>query len=97
MKPKPPHATAVADRIPVSQKVAYGMGAVVTIVAVNSVVQLTNLVYIVGLGISAIWIGWAQAFPDCGMRSSTHLSVISRTIPVPATAVEFPFSWWEDC
>ncbi|HRE04977.1 MAG TPA: MFS transporter [Opitutaceae bacterium] len=63
MKPKPPHATAAADRIPVSQKVAYGLGAVVTIVAVNSVVQLTNLVYIVGLGISAIWIGWAQAFP----------------------------------
>ena len=57
------YTTAAADRVPVSQKVAYGMGAVVTIVAVNSVVQLTNLVYVVGLGVSAIWIGYAQAFP----------------------------------
>lgn len=57
------HTTAAADRVPVAQKIAYGMGAVVTIVAVNSVVQLTNLVYVVGLGVSAIWIGYAQAFP----------------------------------
>lgn len=57
------HTTAAADRIPVSQKIAYGTGAIVTIVAVNSVVQLTNLVYVVGLGVSAIWIGYAQAFP----------------------------------
>ena len=57
------HLTADADRVPVSQKVAYGMGAVVTIVAVNSVTQLTSLFYVVGLGISAIWIGYAQAFP----------------------------------
>lgn len=57
------HVTAAADRIPVSQKIAYGMGMIVTVVAVNSVVQLTNLVYVVGLGVSAIWIGYAQAFP----------------------------------
>ncbi len=55
--------TAAADRIPVTQKIAYGMGGVVTIVAVNSVGQLTSLVYVVGLGISAIWIGYAQALP----------------------------------
>lgn len=63
MTPHPHHTTAAADRIPVAQKIAYGLGAVVTIVAVNSVVQLTSLVYVVGLGISAIWIGYAQAFP----------------------------------
>ncbi len=57
------HVTAAADRIPRSQKVAYGLGAIVTIVAVNSVMELTGLVYIVGLGISAVWIGYAQAFP----------------------------------
>ena len=57
------HLTADADRIPASQKIAYGMGAVVTIVAVNSVSQLTSLVYVVGLGISVIWIGYAQALP----------------------------------
>ncbi len=46
-----------------AQKIAYGMGGVVTIVALNSVQILTGLVYIAGLGVSAIWIGWAQAFP----------------------------------
>ncbi|BDU76047.1 MFS transporter [Mesoterricola sediminis] len=51
------------DRIPISQKLAYGMGSIVTIVAVNSVIQLTGLVYVVGLGISAVWIGYAQALP----------------------------------
>jgi len=63
MNPPSAHVTAAADRIPLSQKIAYGMGAIVTVVAVNSVVQLTNLVYIVGLGVSTIWIGYAQAFP----------------------------------
>jgi glycoside/pentoside/hexuronide:cation symporter, GPH family len=53
------HVTALEDRVPVSQKIAYGLGAVVTIVAVNSVVQLTSLVYVIGLGVSAIWIGYA--------------------------------------
>ncbi len=57
------HTTAPADRIPATQKVAYGLGAIVTIVAVNSVVQLTSLVYVVGLGVSAIWVGYAQALP----------------------------------
>lgn len=57
------HTTLAADRIPTRQKIAYGLGALVTIVAVNSVVQLTSLVYVVGLGISAIWIGYAQALP----------------------------------
>ena len=49
--------------MPVRQKIAYGLGAMVTIVAVNSAVQLASLVYVVGLGISAIWIGYAQALP----------------------------------
>ncbi|TMA34170.1 MAG: MFS transporter, partial [Deltaproteobacteria bacterium] len=57
------HVTAPEDRVPVRQKIAYGLGAMVTIVAVNSAVQLASLVYVVGLGISAIWIGYAQALP----------------------------------
>ena len=60
---EPRHKTAAADRIPLSQKIAYGLGALVTIVAVNSVMQLTGLVYVVGLGVSIVWISWAQAFP----------------------------------
>ena len=84
------HTTALADRIPKSQKIAYGKGAVVTIVAVNSVVQLTSLVYIVGLGISAIWIGYAQAFPRLwdavvdpflGNMSDNSRSRFGRRIP----------------
>jgi GPH family glycoside/pentoside/hexuronide:cation symporter len=63
MAPREKHITAAKDRVPLSQKVAYGMGAVVTIVAVNSVNQLASLVYVYGLGVSAIWIGYAQAFP----------------------------------
>ena len=63
MRPHQHHVTAPADRVPVSQKIAYGMGAIVTIVAVNSVVQLTSLFYVVGLGVSAVLIGYAQAFP----------------------------------
>ena len=57
MASSPHHPTLAADRIALRQKIAYGLGAIVTIVAVNSVVQLTSLVYVVGLGISAIWIG----------------------------------------
>lgn len=63
MAPATRHPTPAQDRIPVRQKIAYGLGALVTIVAVNSVVQLTSLVYVVGLGVSAIWIGYAQALP----------------------------------
>jgi len=63
MSPHVHHVTALEDRVPIQQKIAYGLGAVVTIVAVNSVVQLTSLVYVVGLGVSAVWIGYAQAFP----------------------------------
>jgi glycoside/pentoside/hexuronide:cation symporter, GPH family len=57
------HVIAPEDRVPVGQKIAYGLGALVTTVSVNSVMQLASLVYVVGLGISAIWIAYAQALP----------------------------------
>lgn len=63
MLPSRHHVTAPADRVPLSQKIAYGMGMIVTVVAVNSVIQLTSLFYVVGLGVSAVLIGYAQAFP----------------------------------
>lgn len=63
MKSREHHVTAPEDRVPVAQKIAYGMGGVVTIMALNAVQILTGLVYVAGLGVSAIWIGWAQAFP----------------------------------
>jgi len=84
------HITACTDKIPVSQKIAYGLGAVVTIVAVNSVQQLSGLVYVVGLGISVVWINWAQAFPRLwdavvdpflGNMSDNSRSRFGRRIP----------------
>ena len=57
------HTTAPADRVPVTQKIAYGLGAVVTIVAVNSVVQLSSLFYVKELGVSQILFAYAAAFP----------------------------------
>lgn len=85
-----PSPTVANPRVPVGQKIAYGFGAIVTIVAVNSVVQLTSLVYVVGLGISAIWIGYAQALPRLwdaivdpflGSLSDNSRSRFGRRIP----------------
>ena len=57
------HITAREDRIPFTQKVAYGMGAIVPIIAISSVNHFTSLYYIIGLGISPILIGYASAIP----------------------------------
>lgn len=63
MNKKNHHITSQEDRLPFIQKTGYGIGAVVTVVAVNSLMQLTGLFYVKGLGISVIWLGWAQAIP----------------------------------
>jgi GPH family glycoside/pentoside/hexuronide:cation symporter len=57
------HITAKEDRLPFIQKAGYGIGAVVTIVAVNSLMQLTGLFYIDLLKISPILMGFAAAIP----------------------------------
>ncbi len=57
------HITAKGDRLPFIQKAGYGIGAVVTIVAVNSLMQLTGLFYIDLLKISPIIMGFAAAIP----------------------------------
>ncbi|MCK4904881.1 MFS transporter [bacterium] len=57
------HITAKEDRLPFIQKFGYGIGAVVTIVAVNSLMQLTGLFYIDLLKISPILLGFAAAIP----------------------------------
>lgn len=63
MPPRQHFATAAADRIPLSQMIAYGMGAIVANLAVNALSQISALFYVVGLGISAVWIGYTQAIP----------------------------------
>lgn len=57
------HETAPADRIPVAQKLAFGFGMATPIAFVNSVAQLTNLIYNIGLGVSPILLGVAQMVP----------------------------------
>ncbi|MFH1372080.1 MAG: MFS transporter [Planctomycetota bacterium] len=57
------HITAKEDRLPFIQKAGYGIGAIVTIVAVNSLMQLTGLFYIDLLKISPILLGFAVAIP----------------------------------
>jgi GPH family glycoside/pentoside/hexuronide:cation symporter len=57
------HETSAADRIPVSQKLAFGFGMATPIAFVNSVAQLTNLIYNIGLGVSPILLGIAQMVP----------------------------------
>lgn len=57
------HQTAESDRIPVAQKMAFGFGMATPIAFVNSVAQLTNLIYNIGLGVSPILLGIAQMIP----------------------------------
>lgn len=58
-----PYATEARDRIPVVQKIAFGLGMATPIAFVNSVAQLTNLVFNIGLGVSPIYLGLAQLVP----------------------------------
>ncbi|MCE7967294.1 MAG: MFS transporter [Leptolyngbya sp. PLA3] len=58
-----PHVTAVHDRIPWIQMLAYGLGGFVPIALFNSVGQLSGLIVNVGLGVSAILVGVAQMVP----------------------------------
>lgn len=57
------HITAKEDKVPVKQKIAYGLGAMSTNVAINSLGNYTMLIYNVGLGISPVLMGIAQFVP----------------------------------
>lgn len=63
MDSKKHHITAAEDRLPVIQKFGYGMGALVTIVSVNSLMNLTSLVYIDMLKMAPVLFGIAAAIP----------------------------------
>lgn len=63
MPEKQHHETAAADRIPISQKLAFGFGMATPVAFVNSVAQLTNLIYNIGLGVSPVLLGVAQMVP----------------------------------
>ena len=57
------HITLKGDKIPVKQKIAYGLGAMSTNVAINSLGNLALLIYSAGLGVSPILIGFVMAIP----------------------------------
>jgi len=57
------HITPEEDRLPFFQKVGYGMGALVTIVSVNALMNLSNLVYIDMLKMAPVLFGIAAAIP----------------------------------
>ena len=57
------HATALRDRVPLVQKVAFGLGMATPIAFGNALAQLTNLIFNIGLGINPILLGAAQMIP----------------------------------
>lgn len=63
MELKPHHITKKEDKLPVVQKIGYGMGAMATNVAVNSFSNLTLLIYNSGLGVNPALLGVAQFIP----------------------------------
>lgn len=57
------HTTLPRDRIPFLEKVAFGLGMATPIAFVNSLAQLTNLIFNIGLGVSPVLLGLAQMIP----------------------------------
>jgi GPH family glycoside/pentoside/hexuronide:cation symporter len=63
MAEKKHHITSEQDKIPVSQKIGFGLGAMSINVAVNSLGNWVLLIYNTGLGVSPFLLGIAQAAP----------------------------------
>lgn len=63
MRIAPHHVTAAADRLPMSQKIAYGLGGIVPIALANIVYMLMGIIGNIGLGISALLLGLVMAVP----------------------------------
>ncbi len=61
--PTQPHMISQSDKVSFAQKVAFGLGMAVPIAFVNSISQMTNLIFNLGLGVSVIWLGVAQMIP----------------------------------
>jgi|TARA_B110000467_G_C18335302_1_gene497051 GPH family glycoside/pentoside/hexuronide:cation symporter len=57
------HQTAAEDRIPISEKAAFGFGSMSQILGGHSIGNLANYVFNMGLGVSPILVGLAQSIP----------------------------------
>ncbi|MDP0499806.1 MAG: MFS transporter [Verrucomicrobiota bacterium JB022] len=102
------HATAARDRIPLIEKVAFGLGMAIPIAFINSVAQLTNLIFNLGLGVSVVWLGVVQMIPRLwdavsdpltGYFSDNTRSRWGRRRPYIiaggiASAVTYVLLWW---
>jgi len=78
MTEKKHHITAEKDRISVKQKVAYGLGAMSTNVAVNTLNNWAMLIYNTCLGVSPVLLGFAQGIPRLwDAATDTYIGVCS--------------------
>ena len=57
------HITAQEDKIPVVQKVGFGIGAIVTVISTTAIANLISLFFNIGLGINPVLLGIAVALP----------------------------------
>lgn len=63
MKSKKHHKTARQDKISVSQKISYGTSAMATNLSVNSLANMSDMIYNIGLGINPALLGVVQGVP----------------------------------
>ncbi len=61
------HITDTKDRLPISQKVAYGLGGIVPIALANIVFMLIGIIGNIGLGISLLMLNLVMMVPESGM------------------------------
>ncbi len=63
MKKTEHHKTAAEDRIPISEKTAFGFGSMAQILGGHSISNLAHYVFYLGLGVSPILVALAQSIP----------------------------------
>ncbi|WP_168442004.1 MFS transporter [Pontiella desulfatans] len=102
------HKTSVADRIPMGQKVAYGLGGIVPIALANIVYMLMGIIGNISLGLSALVLGLVMAVPRLwdaftdpmmGYISDNTRSSAGRRRPYVlwggiAVCIAFVLLWW---
>lgn len=108
MAPDERHTTAVEDRVPWNQLIAYGMGGVIPIALFNIAPQLIGLLGNISLGLDAFWLGtimivprlWDAFFdPFIGHLSDNSNTRWGRRRPFLlvgglAAAISFAALWW---
>lgn len=57
------HITSSDDKVPMGQKIGYGLGGMATQVAINSTTNMFFLIYNVGLGVNTALLGIGQGLP----------------------------------